>query len=168
MCRLEKNWEPRCRLWGLDWKSTLEVAVRWSSSPPTPSPSHSPSPPPSSSPPHHQRQGNVKKQAIFVMAWHWILSFSSTSSSISSFSSSAGWLQPSECEQQSWSRLDMPVKSRNEAMRIWKGTEKWKDRQGHKQTKWRRKGGGHLCNISEVLVMSCVLFIVESIRRSQI
>ena len=40
--------------------------------------------------------------------------------------------------------------------------------QGHKQTKWRRKGGGHLCNISEVLVMSCVLFIVESIRRSQI
>ena len=186
MCRLEKNWEPRCRLWGLDWKSTLEVAVRWSSSPPPsppPPPSSSsppPSPPPPSSSPHpsssypfppplrlkeHVRSGCqvkiISKDKEMWRKWQsQTLNFclSSTSSSTfsslscsstsifssffsSSSSSSAGWLQPSECEQQSWSRLDMPVKSRNEAMRIWKGTAKWKDRDISRQNGGERGGG---------------------------
>ena len=113
---------------------------------------------------HHQ--GNVKKQAISVMlAWHWILSFSSII--FSSFSSSAGWLQPSGREQQSRSRLDMPVKSRNEAMRIWKGTAKWKDREINRQN----GGEGGIISVlylKFLCMMSCVLFIVESVRRSQI
>ena len=69
-----------------------------------------------------------------------------------------------------WVRATKLVPTRHASKKQERGNadlEKWKDRDINRQNGGER-GGGHLCNISEVLVMSCVLFIVESVRRSQI
>ena len=154
MCRLERSCELRCRLWGLGWKSTLEVAVRWSSSPTPPPPS---SPSPSSSPPiNHQRQGNVKKQAISVMlAWHWILSFPSNLHHL---------LLLCRLTAALWARATKPVPTRHASKKQERGNadlgrdSKVKG-QGNKRTKWRRRGD-NLCIISEVLVHDelCIIY----------
>ena len=65
-----------------------------------------------------------------------------------------------------WARATKPVPTRHASKKQERGNaDLERDRkvkgQGHKQTKWRRKGGrGHLCNISEVLVRDelCIIY----------
>ena len=121
ICRLEKSCEPRCRLWGLDWKSTLEAAVRWPSSPP----------PPPSSPRKCEETGNLCNVSMtlnFVFLLHHLLLL----------------LLPCRLTAALWARATKLVPTRHASKKQERGNadlEKWKDRDINRQNGGERGEG---------------------------